>query len=87
MTSTPFTSGGGKKKEERNHVMLSIANKLKVIKWIEIGENRKNILQDFCTGASTISNIVRSKPKLRKFVGSLQSVNARWRDKKHIEKT
>ena len=41
------------------------------MKEVKIG---KKIMEDFCIGASTILNTVRSKSKMQKFVGSGQSV-------------
>ena len=54
--------------------MLTVCDKLKVIKRVENGEDRRKIITDFNIGVSTICNTVSGKAKLQKFVRSGQSL-------------
>ncbi|KAK3852016.1 hypothetical protein Pcinc_041373 [Petrolisthes cinctipes] len=74
MVPTPCTIRNSKNIVKRKHVTLTISDKLKVIKRVECGESRKKIMEDFNIGASTISNIIKAKTKLQRFVASGQSM-------------
>lgn len=74
MFSKPVKSVPNKAK--RKHVTLTIHQKLDIIRRLEKGENRNNIMTEFNIGSSTIYDIKKQKQNLEKFVSESASVKS-----------
>lgn len=64
------------KTSKRKHVTLTIHQKLNIIRRLEKGENRNNIMTEFIIASSTIYDIKKQKQQLEKFVSQSASVTS-----------
>lgn len=67
--------------EKRKRVVLSIQQKLEIIKQFEDGKSAKTLSQDYGIGDQTVRDLIKQKDKSLKFAWSSDSVSGMKKQK------